>query len=153
MVVHDLIPVQIRWKRCASGVGRVFNDIFHILDKNERVKLTKMMYSFGLEDVDEVIKTLNVKRDLHGCAIALMGVHRIFGIKSHIARENNEEVVIHATKCLWKDKGGWNHEICASMSSYDRGLIKGINKNIKSYCTKRRSKGDNVCELILKMRT
>lgn len=152
MVVHDLVPLRMRWGRSASGVGRMFNDIFHILDRDGRAKLAKMMYSWGLEDAEEVMETLKVKRDLHGCAVALMGVHRIFGIKSHIARENNGELVIHATKCLWKDKKGWSHEVCASIDAYDKGLIKGINRDIKSRCTKRRSRGDEVCELILKMK-
>jgi hypothetical protein len=149
LVVHDLVPLRLRWKRSASAVGRMFNDVFHLLEKNERAKLARMMYSWGLEDADEVVKTLGVKRDLHGCAIALMGVHRIFGIKSRIAKEGNGELVIQATECLWKDKKGWSAEVCAAIDAYEKGLIKGINRSISSRCTKRRSRGDEVCELVL----
>lgn len=150
MVVHDLVPMRVRWRKSASGVGRMFNDVFHILDKDERVKLTEMMYSWGLEDADEVVKKSGVERNLHGCAIALMGMHRIFGIKSHISEETADEIKIHATKCLWKDKKGWTPEVCASIDGYERGMVDGINKNIKHYYTKRRSKGDKFCELILR---
>lgn len=108
MIVHDLVPVRIRWGKSASGIGRMFNDVFHMLDKNERIKLTKMMHSWGLEDAGEVVETLKIERNLHGCAIALMGMHRVFGIKSR------------------------------------------IDKNILHICTKRRSDGDNFCELVLR---
>jgi len=121
-----------------------------MLDKDERVKLSKMMYSWGLEDADEAVKTLGIERNLHGCAIALMGMHRIFGIKSHIVEENANEIKIHATKCMWKNKKGWTPEVCASIDGYERGMVEGINNNIKHYYTKRRSGGDKFCELVLK---
>ncbi|KAB2943032.1 MAG: hypothetical protein MPEBLZ_02449 [Candidatus Methanoperedens nitroreducens] len=110
MIVHDLVPVRIRWGKSASRIGRMFNDVFHMLDKNERIKLTKMMHSWGLEDAGEVVETLKIERNLHGCAIALMGMHRVFGTKSR------------------------------------------IDKNILHICTKRRSDGDNFCELVLRNR-
>ncbi|MCD4843519.1 MAG: hypothetical protein K8R25_03425 [Methanosarcinales archaeon] len=150
MVVHDFIPARVRWRKSASGVGRMFNDVFHMLDKNERVKLTKMMYSWGLADSDEIVKTLGIERNLHGCAIALMGMHRLFGIKSHIADENANEIKIHATECMWKNKRSWTSEVCVSIDHYERGIVDGINKNLKHYYTTRRSKGDKFCELILK---
>ncbi len=152
MVVHDLIPMRIKWRKSASGVGRMFNDVYHILDKNEKIKLTKMMHSWGLEDAGDVIETLKIERNLHGCAIALMGLHRTFGIKSHIVEENANEVKIHATACIWKDKKGWAPEVCASIDEYERGLVEGIDKNILHFYTKRRSAGGNFCELVLKSR-
>lgn len=147
---NDLILARIRWERSASGVGRLFNDVFNMLDEDNRRKLTKLMYDWGMSDTNRVVETLKVEKNLHGCAIALMGMHRIFGIKSHIAKENNDEIIIHATKCLWKDKKGWTPKVCASISAYEIGLIEGINKNIKHFYTKRRSMGDKVCELVLK---
>ncbi len=152
MVVHDLVPMRIRWGKSASGIGRMFNDVFHMLDKNERIKLTKMMHSWGLEDAGEVVETLKIERNLHGCAIALMGMHRVFGIKSHIVEENANEVKIRATKCMWKNKKEWTPEVCASIDGYERGLSEGIDKNILHICTKRRSNGDNFCELVLRNR-
>jgi len=38
-----------------------------------------------------VIKTLKIKRGLHGCAVAVLSLHRIFGIKSRIVKENKIE--------------------------------------------------------------
>jgi len=150
MVAHDLVPMRVKWKKSASSVGRMFNDVFHILDKDGRIKLTKMMYSWGLADADEVVKTLGIERTPAGCAIALMGMHRLFGIKSHIVEKNDDEIKIHATECMWKNKKGWNPEVCASIDAYEKGLVEGINRNIKHYYTKRRSKGDKFCEMILK---
>ncbi len=149
-IVHDLVPMRMRWKKTASGIGRMFNDVYHILDKNERIKLTKMMHSWGLEDADEVVENFKIERNLHGCAIALMGMHRIFGIKSHIADENADEVKIHATECMWRNKNDWTPEVCASIDGYERGLTEGINKKIVHICTKRRSAGDDFCEVVLK---
>ena len=79
-----------------------------------------------------------------------MAMNCVFGIKSYIAKENNNEIIINATECLWKDKRNWTPKVCASIEKYDVGLIKGIDKSVKYYCTKRRSKGDKICEVILK---
>lgn len=73
----------------------------------------------------------------------------IFGIKSYIAKKSDDEIIIHATECLWKDKKNWTPAVCTSIEQYDIGLVKGINKD-DYCCTKRRSKGDNICEVILK---
>lgn len=150
MIVHDLLPLRIRWMKSASGVGRMFNDVYHMIGKEDRIKLTAMMHSWGLEDADEFIKTLKIKRDLHGCAVAVLALHRIFGIKSRIAEENETEIKILATECLWKNKRGWSPEVCASIDAYERGLVEGVNSRLKHYYIKRRSNGDEYCELVLK---
>lgn len=36
VVKHDLMPARIGWKKSASGVGRLFNDVFHMLDEDDR---------------------------------------------------------------------------------------------------------------------
>lgn len=152
-IKHDLVPARVRWQRSASGVGRLFNDVFNMLDGDGRGELTRLMHSWGVNDADEAVGKLGIERDLHGCAVALMAMHRIFGIKSDIINESNEEVIIHATKCLWKDKKGWTSGVCASIDAYEVGLVEGINKDIKHIVTKRRSRGDKVCELVLKRDT
>jgi len=150
IVRYNLLPVGIRWKKCASGVGRLYSDVFHLLAEDERGKLSRLMYEWGVSDSDEIVRALGIERDLHGCATALMAMNCIFGIKSYIAKESSDEIVIHATECLWKDKKNWTPAVCASIEQYDVGLVKGINKDIDYHCAKRRSKGDNICEVILK---
>jgi len=150
VIKHDFIPYRTKWRECARGYGKLFCEFFNIISEDERRKLTKSKYEHGLESANEVIEMLKIERDLHGCAIALIGINQVFGIKSHIARENSNEVVIHATKCMWKDLEGWTPKVCSSIVAYETGLVEGINKNIKPLFTKKRSKGDEVCELILK---
>ena len=98
LVIHYLLPAKIRWKKSASGVGRLFSDVFYMLDANERKKLTELMYEQGLNDADKVAETLKIKRNLHGCAVALMAANCVYGIKSRIAKEKaeQEEMVFHA---------------------------------------------------------
>ena len=150
LVMHDLLPAKIRWTKSASGVGRLFSDVFYLLDQNERKKLTELMYEHGFSDADKVAETLKIKRNLHGCAVALMATNCVYGIESRIAKENNNEIVIHAWECLWNGKRNWTPAVCASVENYDVGLVKGIDKNVEYICTKRRSKGDSFCEVILK---
>lgn len=123
-----------------------------MLPQRDRAKLVNLMYNWGINDAEKVIKLLKTKRDLHGCATALLAAQHVFGVKSRIAKESEDEIVIQATKCLWKEKEGWTPEICAAIEAYEIGLVKGINKNVQHICTKRRSKGDKVCELLLKMK-
>ncbi|MFZ3166179.1 MAG: hypothetical protein WA130_01100 [Candidatus Methanoperedens sp.] len=56
------------------------------------------------------------------------------------------------SKCMWKNKKEWTPEVCASIDGYGRGLSEGIDKNILHICTKRRSDGNNFCELVLRKR-
>ena len=150
VVRHNLLPARIRWKKGASGVGRLFNDVFHLLDEGERKKLAELVYEWGMNDADDVIATLGIERNLHGCAVAIVAMNCVFGIESSIIKEDNNEVIINATECLWKNKRNWTPEVCASIERYDVGLVKGIDKNVDYYCLKRRSKGDSVCEVILR---
>jgi len=150
VVRHNLLPARIRWKKSASGVGRLFNDVFHLLDDGERKKLAELVYEWGMNDADDAIAALGISRNLHGCAVAIVAMNCVFGIESRIIKEDNNEVIIHATECLWKNKRNWTPEVCASVERYDVGLVKGIDKNVDYYCTKRRSKGDSVCEAILR---
>lgn len=153
IVRNDLVPVKMRWRKSASGVGRLFNDVYHMLSAEDRRKLASLLYEWGLNDAEEVVNTLKIKRDLHGCAIAILTANSVFGIRSKIVMEKKDEVVIHATECLWKNKRNWTPEVCASIDQYDIGLVTGINKNIRYSCLKRRSRGDEVCEIVLKRTT
>jgi len=75
LLMHDLLPAKIRWKKSVSGVSRLFSDVFCMLDENERKKLTQLMYEQGLNDADKVAETLKIKRNLHGCTVALMAAN------------------------------------------------------------------------------
>lgn len=43
----------------------------------------------------------------------------------------------------------WNDRTCLSIDNYEAGLIEGILPHSEHAYTKRRSCGDNVCELII----
>ena len=149
-IENDFIPVGTRWKVCATGVGRLFNDLFKILDDDKRNELTRVMYEWGIADSEGIAKEAKAGKDLHGCAVALIAMNQIFGIKSHIETENSNEVVLHATQCMWKDIRGWTPKVCSSISAYELGLLDGMNRGVRHAFTKRRSEGDSVCELVLK---
>ena len=85
------------------------------------------------------MERLGVRRGLRGCALALMSYHRIFGIKRSIAEESEDEIVIHATHCMWKDKRDWTPQICASIEAFEAGLVKGIDGSIRHHYSKRRA--------------
>lgn len=76
-------------------------------------------------------------------------------VKSSIAREMDDEVVIHVSHCMWKDKRGWTPEICASIEAFEAGLVNGVDPSLKHFYTSRRSLGDRVCVMHLQhtMRT
>jgi len=153
IVKHDLIPTKTRWNQSVSAVGGLYRNVFNMLNPVDRTKLAKMMEEWGYMHASEALEKVGVDRDLHGCAIALLSFHRIFGMKSAIINETKNEVTIHVTKCMWKDMKGWNPQICGSIEAYENGLVKGINESISHVYTKRRSMGDNVCEMILRKKS
>ncbi len=149
-VRHDIVPVRARWEQAVSAVGSMYRRFFDMVGEDDRVRLSGMMEDWGREHAVEIQERLGVCKDLHGCALALMAYHRIFGIKSSIAEESGEEVVIRVSSCMWKDKRGWTPRVCASIEAFERGLVKGIDGLIKHYYTKRRSLGDPFCEMHLR---
>lgn len=148
-IKHDVIPLKTRWAQAVSAVGSLYRNFFYLLDPKDRKKLSMMMEEWGLEHSTEILPRIGAPRDLHGCALALMSYHRIFGIKSSITNESEDEIVIHVSRCMWKDKRGWTPEICASIEAFETGIVKGIDSLIKHYYTQRRSLGDPVCEMHL----
>ena len=146
----DLIPKKLKWERNVDGIARIYCGAYSLLDSNGKKKLVDMLYDWGFKDSDEVVRLLGINRDLHGCAIALITANHAFAMKSHIVKETEDEIVIHVTDCRFKDRDDWTSKHCVSIDRYDHGLIEGINKNVKLTVTKRRSKGDDVCEAILK---
>lgn len=152
IVKKDLLPVKDRWTQTVSAVGSLYRNVFYMLDPHDRGRLAEMMQDWGTSHSEETVSKLGVRKDLHGCAVSLLAFHRIFGIKSSIVEETKDRIVIHATKCMWKDKKGWGPQICASIDRYETGLVKGISKDVTHTYSKRRSKGDKVCEMVLQRR-
>ena len=148
-VKHDMIPMKMKWEQVVSGVGSMYRNMFYLLGPDDRVKLSKMMGDWGFEHSEKILKRLGLSRGLHGCALALMSYHRVFGIESSIVKENKDEIVIHVSHCMWKDKRGWTPHVCASIEAFEAGLVKGIDCSIRHFYTKRRSLGDQVCEMHL----
>jgi len=148
---HNLISMKLKWELSVSAVGSLYRDMYNLLDEDERVKLATVMENMGLEHSKEIAKRLRLSKNLHDCALALMSYHRIFGIESRIVEETENEVVINVSKCMWKDKRGWTPEICTSIEGFETGLVKGINDSIRHFYSKRRSLGDEFCEMHLKL--
>lgn len=148
-IKHDFIPMRTKWEQAVSAVGSMYRNVFYLLELVERRKLSRMMEDWGLEHSEEILPRIGASRDIRGCALSLMAYHRLFGIRSSIVEETDDEVVIHVSHCMWKDKEGWTPEICASIQAFETGLVKGIDSSIKHFYTKRRSFGDRVCEIHL----
>ena len=150
IIVHDLLPTKRKWELTVSAVGSMYRNVFHLLGEEDRMKLTDMMREWGFEHSREVKERLGISDDLHGCAVALLSYHRLFGMKSQIIHETKDEVVINVSKCMWKDKKNWTPEICASMEGLETGLVRGINDSIEHFYSKRRSLGHEFCEMHLR---
>jgi hypothetical protein len=154
LIEWDRIPCNLRWNKSVSGIGTIYIDVLEMLQekygKDGVSNLNEVMYNIGLGQSIEILEALDLKRDLEGCAYVLLAMHRIFGIKSKIIEKDTNRVVIHARKCRW---GGhltkWKTRTCLSIDNYEAGLIEGILPLSEHTYTKRRSSGDNVCELVI----
>jgi len=152
----NLIPARIKWKKSVSGMGEMYKEILNSLVEkygNSAVKdLSEAMYKIGFKQGKEIQEKIKVKDNLYGCALVLLIMHRIFGIKSKIVEKSDKKVVIHISHCSWRDKEGWNSKCCMSLASYERGLVENINPDITHRYTKTRSLGNEFCEIILELR-
>ena len=108
IVKRDIIPKKLKWKRNVDGVARLYSGAYSLLDSDGKRKLANMMYNWGIQDSDEVVKLLGIERNLHGCAIALITANHVFGMKSRIVKEDEDGIIVHFTDCRWKDREDWN---------------------------------------------
>jgi len=152
LVRQDLIPKGVKARKSSKGLGRIYKGVFEALQKKykDSALLSEVMYNLGREQSKEMIKELDIEKNLHGCAIALLATYSIFGLKAKIVKEEKDEIIIHTSWCPWCKIKGWNPAICASMDMYEIGLIKGINPKVLHIVTKRRSMGSKICEIILR---
>jgi hypothetical protein len=154
LISWDFFPYSLKWKKSVSGIGVIYVDTLMMMQekygKSGVDNLNEVMYNIGLGQSIEILEMLDLKRDIEGCAYVLLTMHRIFGIKSKIIQKDNNKVVIHARKCRW---GGhlekWNARTCLSIDNYEAGLIEGILPLSDHAYIRRRSMGDNVCELVV----
>lgn len=154
LIEWDRIPYYLRWKKSVSGIGIIYVDIMEMMQEKygkEGVNnLNEVMYNIGHGQSIEILEMLNLKRDLEGCAYVLLAMHRVFGIKSKIIQKDNNKIVIHSMKCRWEGHvTKWNTRTCLSIDNYEAGLIEGILPLSEHAYTKRRSRGDDVCELVV----
>jgi hypothetical protein len=144
----------LKWRKSVSAIGMIYIDILEMMQekygKDGIDNLNEVMYNIGLGQSTEILETLGLKRDLEGCTYVLLTMHRLLGIQSKIIQKNNNKIVIHARECCWRGHlTKWNIKTCLSIDNYEAGLIEGILPFSKHKYTKRRSRGDNVCELII----
>ncbi len=154
LIESDKIPCYLKWKKSVSGIGTIYINTLEMMQekygKDGVNNLNRVMYNIGISQSTEILEILDLKRDPEGCAYALLVMHRIFGIKSKIIQNNNNKIIIHARKCCWAGQiKGWNGRTCLSMDNYEAGLIEGILPASKHAYTKRRSCGENICELVI----
>ncbi|MDW7731556.1 MAG: hypothetical protein SCH66_03885 [Methanolobus sp.] len=156
MILWYKIPTYVKWKKSVSGIGIIYTETLEMMQEkygSEGVEnLNDVMYNIGLRQATEILEMLDLQKNLEGCAYVLLTMHRMFGIRSKIVHNDNNRIVIHATKCQW---GGhipkWNAGTCISIDHYEAGLIEGILPHSKHEYTKRRSCGNNICELVIKL--
>jgi hypothetical protein len=154
LIAWDGIPCYLKWKKSVSGIGTIYVDVLEMMQekygKDGVSNLNEVMYNIGLGQSTEILEMLGLKRNLEGCAYVLLAMHRIFGIKSKIVQKDNDKIVIHARKCRWEGHlAKWSAKTCLSIDNYEKGLIEGILPLSEHIYTKRRSRGDNICELVI----
>ncbi|MGD2248507.1 MAG: hypothetical protein PVF58_08870 [Candidatus Methanofastidiosia archaeon] len=152
-----LIPAFIKWKKSVIGTGVMYAHIMRMMQEKygiEGVKnLNEVMYTIGLDQANELLELLHLEKTVEGCAYTLMAMHRIFGIESKIVQKDKNKIVIHVTHCYWgRQTKEWTKRTCASIASYETGLVKGVLPSATHVYTKKHTLGDAVCELIIALK-
>lgn len=154
MIDFDLIPNSIRLKKSVTGLGTMYSNLYAIMINGKDIqgikKMNEVMYGIGLNHGPEILKELNLEKNLEGCAYVLLTSHRIFGIKSKIVEKSDKKIVIYASHCSWGNHiSGWTPGTCNSIANYETGVVNKILPNATHQYTKKRSLGHEVCELII----
>ena len=107
LIVWDFIPYSLRWKKSVSGIGMIYVGTLEMMQekygKDGVDNLNEIMYNIGLGQSTEILKMLDLNKDMEGCAYVLLSMHRIFGIKSKIIQKDSNKIVIHVLN-LWESK-------------------------------------------------
>ncbi len=150
----DLIPCRLRWRKSISGIGRMYADIWKMVQQEYGPKdverLGEVMYKIGHSQAPEILESLGMQRDLEGCIYAVLALHRIFGIRSKVVERARGMARIKISHCHWGRKmPQWGPGMCASIGQYEAGLIEGILPHAVHSYDKRFTLGDDTCELTI----
>jgi hypothetical protein len=86
--------MRMRWKQAVSAVVSLYKRFFYLLEPGKRPGLSEMMEEWGIEHSSDVLEKLGVQRDLHGCGLALMSYHRIFGMRAPSQRSRIKDLYL-----------------------------------------------------------
>jgi hypothetical protein len=127
----------------------MYRRFFYLLEPSKRLGLSEMMKEGGVEHSGEVLEKLGVRRDLHGCALALMSYHRIFRIKRSIVKKSEDEDRYPRHPLHLERQEGLDSPDLRLLEAFEASLVKGIDGSIRHHYSKRRSLGHQVYEMHL----
>jgi hypothetical protein len=140
----SLVPYRLRWKVASKGIGLIVNN----LDGNSEAP--KVMRNLGLKQGQAISSELGFGQTLKEVMQVTVLANSLFGTKSQIFNLNDNKGQTKITKCAWAGSS-WGERPCALLSSYEIGLVEGLNPKIKTKFLKRISKGDEYCLTEYKM--
>ena len=154
LIYYGIIPHSLRLKKITKGWGVMYFNMYNLMLNKYDIQgiknLNDMMYNWGLKQGPEILKELNFDENLEEYAYVLLTAHRLSGLKSKIVEKSDNKIIIHVSHCQWWNNiEGWTPRTCNSVAHYETGLLKGILPNAQHQYTKKRSLGNEVCELII----
>lgn len=139
-----LVPYKLKWKVASKGIGLLVNN----LDKESDAG--KAMKELGIKQGKAISSELDLGKTLKEVMQITVLANSLFGTKSQIFNLQDNKGQTKITKCAWAGST-WGARPCALLSSYEIGLVEGLNPKVKMKFLKRISKGDKFCLTEYKM--
>lgn len=134
----SLVPYKLKWKIASKGIGLLVNS----LDKDKDA--SKAMRELGEKQGKAISNELGLGNNLKEVMQITVLANSLFGTKSQIFSLNENKGQTKITKCAWASDR-WGVRPCALLSSYELGLVEGLNSKVHMKFLKKISKGDEYC--------
>jgi hypothetical protein len=136
-----LVPRVLRWKAASGGLGLVVARLVASAPGDAAAVLGEI----GEEQGTLLREQLGYGRDPVECARAVALANRLFGIAARVEPAPDGHARVRTPGCPWSRQGWWGTLPCGAFSSYEVGLVRGLNSRVRLRYLSKRTRGDHWC--------
>lgn len=138
-----LVPVRLRWRTAASGLGLVVATLSEG-EAGER-SIGGALQAIGEAQGCALRESLGYGATLLECARAVALANRLYRIEALAVPISPQEAQVVTPGCPWSRQSWWGKRPCGAFSRFEAGLVRGLNPEVKLTYSAKRTRGDERC--------
>lgn len=135
-----LIPPRLRWRAASRGMGLL---VARLAASGE--PLAAVLQGIGEEQGRALRAQMGYGRDPREVAQVVALANRLYDIRARVEAASPDEARVITPGCPWSRQEWWGPRPCGCFSSYEAGLARGLEPNVRLRYENKRTRGDDRC--------